>query len=133
MSMKITRLAGANIRVQTHADLHHRSKKYYEHNEQELERIAPEYARQRRKKLNAKSTPLASTNSNQAKKKVGSVGIAAQAKERTNVQSSRNYSKCTILLGQFFGSRFRFVGSLVVLTVRLKVRPTNENVGETEG
>jgi hypothetical protein len=43
------RLGGDDIRVERYEDLHHRAKEYYELVERTLEKVAPEYARKRRK------------------------------------------------------------------------------------
>lgn len=49
VAKKIERLAGYDIRVQTFRDLHDRSRRYYKEIERRLEKVAPEYARARRK------------------------------------------------------------------------------------
>ncbi len=47
---KQARLAGDDIRVETYRDLHHRAREYYNVVERQLEKIAPEYTKARRKK-----------------------------------------------------------------------------------
>lgn len=51
---KVRRLAGDDIRVETYADLHSASVKYYNSIDKRLRSVAPEYARGARKKASKK-------------------------------------------------------------------------------
>jgi Histidine kinase-, DNA gyrase B-, and HSP90-like ATPase len=56
---KIRRLAGHDIRVETYADLHSASKKYYAKMDRRLKEVAPEYARDARRNMNKKKAKAA--------------------------------------------------------------------------